>query len=203
MQIPDELTPGLQVPERGRRAQILGSALGIFLRFGFRKTSMDDVARALDLSRQALYAHFRNKDDLFRAALEHALSCARADGAARLRDASLPLGERIAQAYDENMGRYIGLGADLADLHEATARLGGDLMETTKEDFRSLVASTIAQVGLPRAYVERNISERDLALTIDTLAHGVKHSVSDRAEFNRRLRERLDVLLVPFGGSPV
>ncbi len=38
-----------------RRAGILQTAAKVFLRYGFKKTSMDDLARSVGLSRQALY----------------------------------------------------------------------------------------------------------------------------------------------------
>lgn len=159
---------------------------------------MDDIARALDLSRQALYSHFRNKDDLFRATLEHALLTASRDGAARLSDKGEPLLDRIALAYEEHLGRYIGLGADLADLHEATQRLGADMMQRSEDEFRALVRTAIDREGLPSAYRKRGVSAEDLSQAIDALARGTKHLANSREDFGRRLRDQLRVLLVPF-----
>ena len=50
------------------------AATAIFLRYGFKKTSMDDVARAAGVSRQGLYLYFDTKDLLFRESLEHLVS---------------------------------------------------------------------------------------------------------------------------------
>ena len=46
---------------------ILDAALPVFVRFGFRKTSMADIARAAEISRASLYLTFNSKEDLFRA----------------------------------------------------------------------------------------------------------------------------------------
>ncbi|KJF68561.1 TetR family transcriptional regulator [Rhizobium nepotum 39/7] len=48
-------------------AQILDAALPVFVRFGFRKTSMADIARAAGISRASLYLSFNSKEELFRA----------------------------------------------------------------------------------------------------------------------------------------
>lgn len=48
-------------------AQILDAALPVFVRFGFRKTSMADIARAAGISRASLYLSFSSKEELFRA----------------------------------------------------------------------------------------------------------------------------------------
>lgn len=47
------------------RRAILDAARARFLRFGPRKTTMDEVAREAGCSRTTLYAHFRNMEDLY------------------------------------------------------------------------------------------------------------------------------------------
>lgn len=49
-----------------RRAAILGAAFDCFRQYGFRRTAMEDIARAAGLSRAALYLHFANKQDIYR-----------------------------------------------------------------------------------------------------------------------------------------
>lgn len=50
-----------------KRARILEGALKVFLAYGYSRTTMDDIARAAELSRPALYLVFRNKTDIYRA----------------------------------------------------------------------------------------------------------------------------------------
>lgn len=52
------------------RGGILEAARRRFLRFGVRKTTVEDVAREAGCSRTTLYAHFRNKQDLYASLLE-------------------------------------------------------------------------------------------------------------------------------------
>jgi AcrR family transcriptional regulator len=49
-----------------RHKAILHAAWTAFSTYGFRKTSMDDIARGAGLSRTALYQYFRNKEDICR-----------------------------------------------------------------------------------------------------------------------------------------
>ena len=64
-----------------KRAHYLKSALDVFMAYGFRKTSMDDIARQANVSRPALYQEFKNKTEIFRALsrdmMDNALACAR------------------------------------------------------------------------------------------------------------------------------
>ena len=64
-----EAEEAIQRPDSTRGA-ILEAARGRFLRFGPRKTTMDEVARAAGCSRTTLYAHFRNMEDLYGSLLE-------------------------------------------------------------------------------------------------------------------------------------
>ncbi|MFN3971600.1 MAG: TetR/AcrR family transcriptional regulator [Gemmobacter sp.] len=53
-----------------RQDAILDAAFHAFATYGYRRATMEDVARLAGLSRTALYLHFRNKDDIFRALSE-------------------------------------------------------------------------------------------------------------------------------------
>ena len=48
-----------------KKLQILKSASCLFLRQGFIATSMDNVAKEANVSKQTVYSHFKNKDTLF------------------------------------------------------------------------------------------------------------------------------------------
>src|ERR1700693_1586165 len=65
---------GAQFASSTRKAQILDAAVGVFGRFGFKKTSMDDLARVAQLSKQGLYLHFSSKEEIFVAAMRKYLS---------------------------------------------------------------------------------------------------------------------------------
>jgi AcrR family transcriptional regulator len=49
-----------------KRRRVRDAALGVFLRFGYRKVTMDDIARGAGMSRPALYLVFPNKEAVFR-----------------------------------------------------------------------------------------------------------------------------------------
>lgn len=49
-----------------RRDQILEQAINLFLRYGYRKTTMIDVAKAVGISRPTLYAVYPDKESILR-----------------------------------------------------------------------------------------------------------------------------------------
>ena len=50
-----------------KQQQILQAAWDVFFQYGYRRTSMADIAKAAGLSRPALYLEFANKEAIFRA----------------------------------------------------------------------------------------------------------------------------------------
>jgi AcrR family transcriptional regulator len=54
-----------------RRRRILDGAMAVVLRYGFQRTTMEDVAREAGISRPALYLLFRNKTEIYRALAEN------------------------------------------------------------------------------------------------------------------------------------
>lgn len=50
-----------------KRNTILSAAWDAFGAYGFRKTSMNDIARGAGISRAAIYLNYNNKNDIFRA----------------------------------------------------------------------------------------------------------------------------------------
>lgn len=56
-------------PEDESRRRILDAAAAVFIDFGIRRASMDDIARRAGLGRATLYRRFPHKDGLVQAAL--------------------------------------------------------------------------------------------------------------------------------------
>ena len=112
------------VPDKAQA--VLLAALDVFARYGFRRSAMEDIARAAGMSRPALYQHFRNKEDIARSlvalyfdmavtALETGLSCA------------LPPAEALERAFLGMAGQFKETlldsphGAELLDMGDTVA----------------------------------------------------------------------------------
>ena len=54
---------------------ILEKAESLFMRYGVKSVSMDDVARELGISKKTLYQHFATKEDLLIQTLQHNRRC--------------------------------------------------------------------------------------------------------------------------------
>jgi AcrR family transcriptional regulator len=56
----------LAAAQPDRQDTILDAAFSAFAAYGYRRTTMEDIARNAGLSRTALYQHFRSKEDILR-----------------------------------------------------------------------------------------------------------------------------------------
>lgn len=185
------------------RTKLLEAALSVFLRYGFRKTSMEEVARAAHISRQGLYLHFSTKEELFRATVQHLLSNALETASASLNDASRPLPERLAAAFDAVVGRFVGMfGADAADLAEAGNVLVGEMIAQHESEFTECLAKTLRNSGVASAYKAAGLSARQLAETLYATARGLKHSCASRGDFGERMAVAARALCAPAKKAP-
>jgi len=166
-----------------RQLAVLDAAVAVFARFGFRKASMDEVARAAGVSRQGLYLQFANKEELFRKTLENSLNNQlNAAVAALARQDGLEV--RIIAACDAWSGRFVGsLGSDAADLMCASTSLAGTTLTHYEAEFELALARAIADSPLNDFCTTAGLSPADLARTLHATARGLKQSSATREEF--------------------
>ncbi|HUP27698.1 MAG TPA: TetR/AcrR family transcriptional regulator [Chloroflexia bacterium] len=75
----EESAPPQSAAHRERAEHILDTAATLLVRWGFRKTTVDDVARAAGVAKGTIYVHWKDKNELFRAALMRAQQQANAE----------------------------------------------------------------------------------------------------------------------------
>ncbi|SDK21082.1 DNA-binding transcriptional regulator, AcrR family [Nonomuraea maritima] len=181
--------PPPTVADADRRTMVLDSAMVTFARFGYRKTSMEEVARAARISRPGLYFLFSSKEALFRAAVGQALHRDLTVVEHVLADTGRPLLERLVEAFDQWAGRYIGpLTSDVAMVIEDNPDLVGEIIDTLRRRFEELVTDAIAirsgrEAALP------------VAQTMISASIGIKHQVASREDYRERLEVAVDLLL--------
>lgn len=172
-----------------RRAAVLDSALLTFARFGYRKTSMEEVARAARISRPGLYFLFSSKELLFRAAVTQALNRDIAAVEEVLHRTDEPLRARLLDSFDQWAGRYIGpLTADVEGVIADNPDLLGAIVEIAPRRFEELIAGAILTASEPASAAAR-------AQTMISTSIGIKHQVTSRRAYRERLEVAVDLLL--------
>jgi len=133
----------------GRRSEkellIVAAAFERFARYGFRRTSLGDIAREAGISRPAVYLHFPNKQAIFRVAAsvmhERAL---RAASKAAL--ASGGIEARIAQILAAKLGSFFEIAhgsAHVGEILDENSRLCGDISEAARRRYLRILRGVI------------------------------------------------------------
>jgi len=93
------------MPRSARRAQLLESALDVFVAQGYHAAAMDDIAERAGVSKPVLYQHFPGKLDLYLALLDAA--CDEVIGGVRQALASTHVNKERVAATTEAFYSYV------------------------------------------------------------------------------------------------
>jgi AcrR family transcriptional regulator len=172
------------VTTESRHEALLEAAVGVFARYGFRKASMDEVARAAGVSRQGLYLQFADKEALFRKAVEYKLNRQLRTATIALSNQLEDLEARLIAACDEWAGRYVGImGADAADLMCASTSLAGVTLTHYEAQFEKALAHAIGASPLASFCAASGLTAADVARALHATVRGLKQSSKSRQEF--------------------
>ena len=170
----------------------MDAALATFARYGYRKTSMDEIAQAAKISRPGLYFLFDSKEDLFRAAVSQALESDTAQVERILARTECSLRHRLQDAFGCWVGRYIGpMAKDVKSVIEDNPGILGDMPTVFQQRFANAVTTAIAT---STANTDRDIAVA-LARTMISTSIGLKYQVATSKEFSKQFAVALDVIL--------
>jgi len=123
---------GGRMPRKARRAQLLDSALEVFVAQGYHAAAMDDIAERAGVSKPVLYQHFPGKLELYLALLEQSSD--------RIIDATR---EALASTHDNKLRV------------EATMQVFYDYVANAQGAFRLVFESDLTSEPAVRAQVDR------------------------------------------------
>lgn len=187
-----------------KRQSILDAAVSQFSQYGYRKTSMEDIAREAGISRPSLYSYFENKEEIFRslsqALNEQALENAR--NALEQGRGNLSIGRRVEAAllaFNVSLFRRLDESPHGAELLDESNRLCGDVATTFYASFQALLAREIgfACEGGELNLAHAGVSAEEAAEVIRFSVVGLKAGAGDADNYQRRVEQFIRVY---FGG---
>lgn len=178
--------PETDTTDDPRRERVLDAALKLVVAHGYHRTTMDDVARAVQISRPALYLLFRNKADIYRG-----VSARMFDQTVYRMEAILAgsgtLAHRLLTGIEEAMIDVMCVitqsphGAEILDLKND---LAGDLVENWHRSisklFREAIEREMLETGTDLR--QRGLDAGSLAQMLVDGLHGMKTRTHDRQE---------------------
>ncbi len=185
-----------------RRESIIDAAMGCFARHGYRRTSMDEVAKEAGISRAALYLYFPNKEALFRALCEsvHEKLGAAAEVAATRKGS---FEEKLTGVFNAKISVFFEVLAATehgAELLDENNRLCGDVSAYCKKRFHDVLIGLLrdAEKAGEIALDKRNLSATRVADMIHSAVSGIEVYAGPEltpARYRQELAQMLKVLV--------
>jgi AcrR family transcriptional regulator len=172
-----------------KRSRILDAAQNLFLRYGVKRTSLDDVVRAAGIAKGTLYLYFDSKDELFAAIAEHL--CAellrKAEEAIASSSAMTPRIVGCLDAWIGSMHRVTAQSPHIAELTESKEALAAPIFTAFNRKMKDLLRKVLKDGGIKRP----DAVDMFFAAAIGTLEAGDSTAKAYRA----RVTALTDVLL--------
>jgi AcrR family transcriptional regulator len=184
--------------QANRQSEILDRAAELFVRYGFRKTSVDDVARAADMSRQGVYFHYPSKEALFEAALGRLVERALLSCRDALSEENLELYDRLLNAFVAMLGRT-DLDATSELLEAAQARSMNTVINVDVEIIAEL-AKAIASSPAAAPWLGKGVSPHDLGQLLMNTSYGLKYQRVPYEEYIAQMQKAISIICLPATG---
>jgi AcrR family transcriptional regulator len=188
------------------RERIQRAALVRFSRYGFRRTSMEDIASEAGVSRAALYLQFKNKEEIFRSlaadlqegALDRATAAAAAAGS---------FAERLRTTIEAKTLEIVALtsesahGAELMDEHNRSC---GDIVASARKRFLQLLTRVFRDAA-ERGEIDlaaTSLKPADAAALLHASLQGLKGPGVGADEYRTRVAGLVRVFAAACGTRP-
>lgn len=160
-----------------KREAILAAALELFGRYGFRRTSIDDIAREAGIAKGTVYLYVENKEALFRTlaqtlldrVLQHAAEAAAAPGT---------IADRLAAVLDAKFGFFHELlhrSPHAIELLDSSSKVCADIFTQGDAVYLGILTKAVAAAARRGELAPRrhDLGAEDAARLLIAGAHGL------------------------------
>jgi AcrR family transcriptional regulator len=173
----------------------------VFLRYGYKRTTMGDLAAEAHISRPALYLLFSSKEEVFGAVMERLF----ADMLTRIRDgigAHATAHEQLVFAFEVwavEPFKGVQVSPDAKDVLESSYAFAPAITATAMAEFERMLVSILAPLAMkaPRA-----MSPDRVARLLATAVPGFKQSASSVQEPQRLIEDLVTLVLTCVRATP-
>lgn len=182
-----------------KRQRVLDTALNVFARYGFRRTTMSDIAGAAGISRPALYLMFENKEDLFRG-VATSLQVQAIERASNALEGSTSISQRVGaavSAYEETYYAPVAGSPHGQELTDINMSIAADLMREGRATLIRLLSDAMATAEADQTLSFDAVGLRPAAfaeLMLSSIS-GIKPNVSSSEAFMTQSKRLVTVFM--------
>lgn len=185
---------------QAKKDAVYDAASVVFAQYGFRRTTMNDIAKSAGISRPALYLMFENKEDLFQGLAAHRLDQA-IDSALSMLQGNGKIADRFLESllvFEQIFYEPIADSPHGTELMDISLSLASEIMTKKLARFHAALTNSLSEAEArgqitfartpmkPRAFVE----------LLSTSLNGVKKRALNTAEFRKLVRQLTEIFLL-------
>jgi AcrR family transcriptional regulator len=181
-----------------RRYQIVAAAMDVFLRYGYARTTMGDIAQALRVSRPTLYQSFPDKESVFEAVVQMMIGTKLAE----IRK-GLQTRYRLEDKLRFACNGWAAEGFELVQAHPDAADMfdfGFKSVCAGYGEFGKLLAEILEE---PLARASLDLSAASISRSIVFALRGFKETVTDGADMRGLIAVHCALVAAALDPQPV
>jgi len=174
-----------------KKVRVIKAAREVFLKYGYVKATMNDLAKAAGISRPALYLVFAGKEEIFSEVVKYLtieLSNTVKEESQKLND---PM-NKLLKVFDVWVFRIYELlsqSEEAKDLYQSSLPFAQECIRDSSKMFESDILNALLQ--FPAGRLNPNITPQEMACVFAEAIPGFKQN-SDNAE---EIRDKIDLLI--------
>jgi AcrR family transcriptional regulator len=182
-----------------KKAKVLEAAQSVFLRYGYRRVTMGDIATAAGISRPALYLHFCNKENVFEAVLR-AFTARTLDEVSAGLAAHTTAEERLRFAFEVWAVRPFGLltaTPDAKELIDCGFEFAREAIDEGSRAFEAELATIL--MPLCTQATGPSLAPGEIARILTRAVHGFKQTAASAEDLRAMVHGLLGMALASLG----
>ena len=185
---------------QAKREAVYDAASVVFAQYGFRRTTMNDIAKSAGISRPALYLMFKNKEDLFQGLAAHRLDQA-IDGALSVLYGSGEVAARFLESllvFEQIFYEPIADSPDGTELMDTSLSLASEIMTKNLARFHTALARSLseAEASGQITFTRTPMKPKAFVELLFTALNGVKKRAQNTSEFRKLVRQLTELFLL-------
>ncbi|WP_428264647.1 TetR/AcrR family transcriptional regulator [Haliangium sp.] len=194
-----------------KRAAILDAAAALFSRYGYRRTSVDDVAGEAGIAKGTVYLYFDNKQALFAEVCRHVAHTFldRAEAAVAQSGSVTETVQAVLAAKFCYLYQLVHSSPHASEIIQSKNQIAAEIFVDADRRYLELLRKLIARADRrgDLALAEVGIKPRAAATLLIRCAHGTGSGDPpgvrpELGEYERRLAEMTRVVLAGLGAAP-
>ena len=187
------------IQKHAKKNSILDAAAGVFAQYGFRRTTMNDIATASGVSRPALYLMFDNKEHLFKELAGHRVELALYNAQAEL-EKNQVVTVRFVNAiktFERTYTEPVANSPHGDELIDVNRNLAADIMSKGRANLIAALAKVLRNADRSGDVNFQNIplTHKGFVELLLSSMDGIKKNSTSKSEYRKQTQRLMQVFL--------